>query len=67
MKKLCHYAECCVLFIVMPNGIMLSVVMLSVVMLSVVILNGIMLSVVVPFQPSLTFLNTAEVCDCTTA
>jgi len=31
----CHFAECCVLFIVILNVIMLSVVILSVVMLSV--------------------------------
>ncbi len=32
----CHYAKCRVLFIVLPNAIMLNVVMLNVVMLSVV-------------------------------
>ncbi len=40
----CYYAECrCaerrVLFIIMPNAIMLSVIMLSVIMLSVIMLS----------------------------
>jgi hypothetical protein len=39
ITKLCHYAECCVLFIVMLNVIMLSVVMLNVIMLNVVTLK----------------------------
>ncbi len=41
-----HYAECCILFIVMLSVIMLSVIMLSVIMLSVIMLSVIMLSVI---------------------
>ncbi len=44
ITKICHYAECRILLIVMLSVIMLSVIMLSAGMLSVV-----MLSVVVPF------------------
>jgi hypothetical protein len=37
MQRVCHYAECRILFIVMPNIVMLSAIVLSVVMLSVVV------------------------------
>ncbi len=54
MITIFHYAECCVLFIVllnvvMPNVIMLNVVMLNVVMLNVIKLNVVMLSVFAPY------------------
>ncbi len=54
VATICHYAECCVLFIVMlnvimPNVIMLNVVMLNVVMLNVIMLNVVMLSVFAPY------------------
>jgi hypothetical protein len=42
---LCHYGECCILFIAM-----LSVIMLNIIMLSIVVLNAVMLSVVVPTE-----------------
>jgi hypothetical protein len=37
---LCYYAECRILFIILPNAIMLNVIMLSVVMLNVVLLSS---------------------------
>ncbi len=40
----CHYAECCDLFIVMLNAVMLSDIMLI-----VFILNAVMLNVVAPY------------------
>ncbi len=46
MTMLCHYADCCILFIIMLNVKILSDVMVSVVMLSVVMLSVVMLSVV---------------------
>ncbi len=46
IKRLCHFAECCILFTIMLNVIMLSVVMLTVIMLSVIMLSVIMLSVI---------------------
>jgi hypothetical protein len=45
---LCYYAECGILFTIMPNVIMLSVIMLNDLMLSVVILSVVKLNVVMP-------------------
>jgi len=60
ITKLCHYAECCIPFIVMLNVITLDVVILNVIMLDVAMLNVInldvdmlriiMLSVITPTQ-----------------
>ncbi len=46
ITTLSHYSECCVLFIVMPNVILLSVVVLNIIMLIVVMLNVIMLIII---------------------
>ncbi len=43
---LCHYANFCILFIIMLNVIVLDVIMLNVIMLNVIMLNVIMLSVI---------------------
>jgi hypothetical protein len=39
ITTLCHFAECCVLFIVALNAIMLNVIMPNVIMLNVIMLN----------------------------
>jgi hypothetical protein len=43
---ICHYAECCDLFIVFLHVVMLSVILLNVIMLNVIMLSVIMLGVI---------------------
>ena len=51
ITMLCHYAECCILFIVMLNAYMLSDVMLNREhSLDIYVLNVAMLSAVAPFH-----------------